>query len=886
MANFLPFRFSRKDKDVFKAVIGGDTLHIDEQGRHLIFRNINGRVRPIRVSAEEFAEWLSDQSVTINPADQKTLRELDKELQIMERAAEYGGPALQKQYEDYFNQKRQQYTQISQQYYQQALANQAKYNKMTPEQLQQRNERVYKQGGDVIHRDTLDARGWDTSLQMWVASHDKKYNLTNNNTNWYHNRIMAALVYPLIDKAKSGTPLSEINIDNMFSDEYVAHAMKESYHLFFGGPKLNPKQVLAAIRTIQKQYKENIRDNKNIMSNFINYWYGRMSEDFSRERDLNIDDPSLDRAMKEIPEGIVPKELPKTITPSEGAALMGMYNKTKGSKLNAAHRVIIHGMGRIVDSIPLNERVMAAVELSNGKSGLHAVHKEGYKRVYTDYHTLGILPNRDELVAEAVSVASKMGQGTTKQKIAALKRISMIMGAIDGVSTLNSNPGIQETQFTRKWNDVSVNALRVRSEGPGLIETLLDDEKRASGIYTNQDLKIIHKVPGAEEADSGKSEPKTGSKKLDLGDGYTFSGKKMLTPDGYSAEFSPTNQGYATVKITPPNGAEPFESRVYMPPISLSDMTEEDKYSYLESMKSQIGYMIKQHAKNNPPASTEVSQREDTGELSPTTVDTEGASFRIPIFDFNQNLTHEDRGLLGDIIQHVDEGGLDVQKTSANIFRVTNPSTGKFIDILYNAGKKKLMFAGRDDKNNIVPFQEPNIEDFAAQIGYKVTSEAKNKVPESEPNTNTPKSEPVGIPKTTEKNPETKPYDDPEGITVRSKNGTFKTPRVPGQERINPNRIFINFDKAIKPEDYDLIYGLGDLIGHGLDYEYTSKPGMYRVVNKDNTKYLFIDMDDETGRIQTWLPGENDRIILQGNADLTSIIDELDFELKPLPEYR
>jgi hypothetical protein len=720
MANFLPFRFS-KNKNTFKAVVSGDALHTDEQGRHLIFRNINGRVRPIRVSAEEFAEWLSDQNVSINPADQKTLREIDNELQIMERAAEYGGPALQKQYEDYFNQRRQQYAQVSQGYYQQALANQAKAANMTPAQLEQRNAQLYQTGGDVVSRENLDARGWDTSLQMWVAAHDQKYNLSTKNTNWYHNRIMAALVYPLISKAKQKTPLSEIDINNMFSDEYVAQALKESYGLFFGAEKIEPKQVVAAIRTVQKHFKENIKDNKEVMTNFINYWYGRMYNDFGKEQELINENYSVSEAMSNIPEGVVPTELPKTIIPAEASALMGMYSKTKGSKLNAAHRVILHGMGRVIDSIPLNERVSAAVELSNGKSGLHAVHKEGYKRVYHDYTTLGIIPNRDELVSEAVTLASKIGQGTTKQKVATLKRISMILGSIDGVSTLNSNPGIQENQFNRKWNDVSINALRVKSEGPGLIESLLDDEKRAAGIYTNQDLKIIHNPKTEPKIEEEKESGRSDKGKLDLGDGYTFSGKKMITPEGYSVEFSPTNQGYATVSIKPSNGGEPFESRVYMPPISFSDMSKEDRFSYLESMKSQINYMIKQYEKNNPPTKTEVSKEpvDTSGEISAATVDTQGASFRVPIFDFDANLTHEDRNFLGDVIHHIDEGNLDVKKTAANIFRVTNPANGKFLDVVFNTGKKKIMLAGRDEKGNFVPIQEPSIEDFRAQIGYR-----------------------------------------------------------------------------------------------------------------------------------------------------------------------
>jgi hypothetical protein len=882
MANLVPFRFSFKKRDeiptAIKALTTGDDLQIDEQGRHLIFRNIGGRVTPIRVSAEDFAEWLKDQNVSINPADQKTLREIDRELEIMERAAEYGGPALQKQYEDYFKQRRALYTQMSSGYYQQALQNQAVANKMTVEQLQQSKQAVAAeaQGVSPIRRSQMNLRGWDSSFHMWIENQEGLRGLTPADDAWYYNRVYGVILSALIHPAKQGIPLSQINKDAIFSDEFILEAMRLNYNNFFGSTGVDPKKIVAAVEFMKKNFREDIRGNKSTMGNFIDYWYKRMEEDFSSEQDVSMESSPVTDAVTDVTEGFISPDLPKNFTQGESRALMGLYNKARGSKLHSAHRVLLHGMGRLVESIPLSERVPLAAELAHPKRGLHSLHREGYNRAYQDSTTLGLSYDREALLKESLLLMETASAGSTQRKLEALKRMSMIMGMMDGADVIEKNSGIQESQFSRRWHNSAVNAHRVKAEGPGILDVLLDDEARSAHTYTNQDLKLIHAPTEAEQAgmpEAQKIEKPKGPQ--DIGDGYSFSANKLMTPTGYTVEFSPTTQGHADITVSSKDGRS-FEARVYMPPIGISKMTEEDRLKYLDSLKGQIGFMVTEFEKTNPPKTTD-KEKEDMAGFSPEELDFSDATFRVPVFDFKEKLTHEDREFVGEMGRLIDEGGLEVDKVMDGIFKIKNPRNKKVFTIMVSKGNKKIVGIETTPDGKNIPHAEPNLEIFMHALDYRSEAPEKPKSPESSGETN-PISE--------EDSSEPKPYDDPEGITVRSKNGTFKTPRVPGQERINPNRIFINFDKAIKPEDYDLIYGLGDLIGHGLDYEYTSKPGMYRVVNKDNTKYLFIDMDDKTGRIQTWLPGENNRIILQGNADLTSIIDELDFDLKPLPEYR
>jgi hypothetical protein len=734
MATRLPFKFSFKKQNeipiVIKGLTTGDDLQVDEQGRHLIFRTINGRVTPIRVSAEDFAEWLKDQNVNINPADQKTLREIDKELEIMERAAEYGGPALQKQYEDYFKQRRELYTQMASGYYQQALQNQAAANKMTVPQLQQAKQAVAEQaqGVEPVRRSQMDRRGWDSSFHMWVEGQDAMHGLTPKDDSWYYNRVYGILLSALIEPASRGIPLSQIEKDRVFSDEFIIEAMKLHYGEFFGGTGADPRKIVAAVEFMKKNFHENMRDNKATMGNFIDYWYKRMEDDFSQEKtEVSMGTTPVTEGVSEISEGVIPKELPVNFTQGESRALMGLYNKARGSKLHAAHRVLLHGMGRIVDSIPLAERVPLAVELSHPKRGLHAVHREGFTRAYTDSTSLGLSYDRETLLREALSLMETAATGSTPRKLEALKRMSLIMGMMDGSDVMEKNPGIPESQFNRKWHNSAVNAHRVKSEGPGILETILDDAARGSHTYTNQDLRLLHapEEAGKTVAPVIEAEKKTGPQ--DIGDGYSFSGNKLVTPKNYTVEFSPTNQGYADITVTAKDGRS-FDGRIYMPPIGISKMTDDDRLKYLDSLKGQLNFMIDEYEKTNPP---QKPKDDEVRELTPEDFDFSEGTFRVPIFDFNEKLTAGDREFLGEVGRLVDEGGLDVERVSDGIFKIKNPGNNKVFTIMVSKANKKLVGIEINEGGKPIPHPELSIEGFMHALGYRETTPEKQ--PEKKP---------------------------------------------------------------------------------------------------------------------------------------------------------
>ena len=153
----------------FKSMNPGDDVYVDEQGRHILFRTINGQVVPIRTDSNGYASWLKNQGVDVDPADQKTLDQLDRQLEIFDLAREKGGPELQQQYQKAFEKQLKEREKIVKDYYDRALENQARKQDTTPEKIQQAKQSRYEQNKErEVSRTSLPDRGWPSYIKNYT----------------------------------------------------------------------------------------------------------------------------------------------------------------------------------------------------------------------------------------------------------------------------------------------------------------------------------------------------------------------------------------------------------------------------------------------------------------------------------------------------------------------------------------------------------------------------------------------------------------------------------------------------------------------------------------------------------------------------------------------
>src|SRR5690606_15740168 len=153
----------------FKSVASHDQFYVDDGGKKVIFRTINGRVVPIQTDAEEHAEWLLENGVNIDPADQKTLRALDDELEVLQQAGQMGGPAEQARAEEVIQQRRQQAAELSQRWYQQGVQQQAAKQNVITERLIEDGKKLYEENNDrIVARKDMPDRGWESYTACYV----------------------------------------------------------------------------------------------------------------------------------------------------------------------------------------------------------------------------------------------------------------------------------------------------------------------------------------------------------------------------------------------------------------------------------------------------------------------------------------------------------------------------------------------------------------------------------------------------------------------------------------------------------------------------------------------------------------------------------------------
>jgi hypothetical protein len=544
---------------ILKSVRATDEFYLDDSGKHVIFRNINGKVTPIQVTAEEYAEWLLEQGVEIDPADQTQLNQIEDQLDVLERAAEIS-PELQKQYEEAFNQQRQQYYQHAQQYYQQALENQAQQQGVPSHVLHEKRKQTYEANKEsTVPRKNLPDRGWESYLKGYTERIIKENDIKPNSVEWFLIQAFDVLMVRASELARDGASPSKISLKGILEKELEENYPTLKKHLNDRYKEYRPdgREYFFDANIILglKNLRENMRNNTESfsqLSEMLDSKYSMMYQDFTTGKETFV--PMKPMAESTMSRESIPQELPDEYTREESTALYGVFKAFKNSPAAGANRVALHTLARLYDSIPEKDRAMVASELSDGSKGLHAIHKSEFSSVYQRKVTLGMSVDIEQEMEEILRFAAKASNGTTQAKVQAMKEIAARLGRIDGIhafSLLNEeNPSARS--FQNKWKDASLNTGRQKGEGPDLIGNIIDDESRQRAMYKNRTLKLYHKPKGPEEKPKKELEVPSEIKKPVAMHGFEKVGDSFISPEGWKLTPDPSG----TWPVFSPEGAK------------------------------------------------------------------------------------------------------------------------------------------------------------------------------------------------------------------------------------------------------------------------------------------------------------------------------------------
>jgi len=663
----------------FKAVRPSDEFYLDDSGKHIIFRNMNGKTVPIQVTAEEYAEWLEQQGVTIDPADQTQLHEIDKELEFLERAAEFG-PGLQKQYEDYFKQRREQYAAVAQQYYQQALQLQGQKRGVTPEKLHEDRKQAYKDTKkDSVRREELPDRGWHSYAERYIDRVMEVDGVTKDNKRgaWDTMKVFQMVLMQGADLAKSGISPTEITLDQMLkshSDDAVSTYFQDVMGKHSNGPQdmstlsgaFNGLKTLKQIMSTNSQSAAPMRE-------AFDYIYRRAYDDFNKEEISSFGQYEVPSFSDKITRESIPTELPAAFNQNEAQALFGFFGNSK-QKVTAANRVTLHSLARLYDLVPEKDRAVVASELSDGSKGLHAIHQTEFLGVYQRKMSLGLSISVEDEIEGILRLAAKAAKaGTTEELSGAMKEIAGKLGRIDGIHafTMMGEEAPSHRNFSRQWKDASINAGRRKGEGPDLIAQLIDDESRKSAVFNNRTLKLLHK-PETRETKNLEVPPaiqKTAPKEKPQMETHGFTKQKV----GEKAYEFVSSEGYRVLpgkdswKVLNPQGSEVGE--VYISPGAKAQ----------ESISKAL-YEARQLITEN--TSDGVEEKPKAKE-----------------FPFKEPISEEDEGNLILLTDRLREAGLQIKpKVPGLVFEVSNSQgvSGSILRAKTN-GKVFMSFGGKSE---------------------------------------------------------------------------------------------------------------------------------------------------------------------------------------------
>ena len=672
-----------------KAMNPGDDVYVDEQGRHIIFRMINGQVTPIKTDSNGYASWLKKQGVEIDPSDQTTLDQLDRQLEIFDAARARGGPELQQQYQEAFEKDLKKRQELVMQYYQQALENQAAEEGVSKEKLQKQKKQKYEEHKDKeVSRTSLPDRGWSSYIKSFTNQVIDAYDLNYEDANFYLIYAFDTILMKGMDLAERGVASSDVNIPSLIQDELSGPTTFEKlystrYQPFAEREGFNPHYFLTNQYPSMEKLNEIFADGGEAAKDLENTFYSlyeRMYKDFNPESEDRFTE--LDGKFSDVL-GIddIPEELPSTFGTKEASSLMSTFRKKSSiSPLKAAHTVTLHSLSRIFESIPESERVRAAVSLADDKTGLHAVHKDGYRNAYKESEGFGMSLSNEAIVESILRDAASVQGGTTTDKINAMKRIAHNLGRLDGYTLIRTDNKGYQSHVTR-WSQASTRAGRAKDEGPGLINAVLDDGFRQANIIPNSVLKVPSfgepEKPKEPDFDEVTKEEVT-LRENEVYPGFFREEGRIVSEDGFGIDivgrrwdvYSPSGDVIGSVSISPGKSPEDVEKA---------------KNSAFNSVKQIINsYNIDQQ-------DIEEAQEENR------------RAFSNPVFNFDFELSEKEN----EIVQQIDLDEYDVNEIIPNrAFRVSRGD--KSLDLVY---KDKLYFVEKDSEGGM-NYYVPSVDSF------------------------------------------------------------------------------------------------------------------------------------------------------------------------------
>lgn len=668
-----------------KAVTPNDDMYVDPEGKHIIFRTVHGKTIPIKTDAEGYADWLQKQGVNIDPADQTTLNQLEKQLEVLEEAQRVGGPELQKQYEDAFAKQREQYGQIVQNYYQQALQHQAEQQQTTPEKVQESKKQRYEQHKEEVKsRGSMSDRGWGSYIQAFTDRLAKNGGYTPNEKGWYTIKALDVLLMRGLELAKQGEDPSNIDVSKLLADELQNSTGLKKYfderYAPYKDEAEDPYSIISNLYPGVANLKKNFDDNPEVadfVRSTFDSMYRKMYDDFHKKEIEQFEPFKPSEVMGEEGLAPIPSELPEKIGGKETQALFNVFKNTKGSRLGATHRVALHVLGRLFSDIDEKDRINAAVSLSDANSGLNAAHKSSYSDIYRKYKQFGIDVNVDDAVEEMLRDAIRASNGTTTDKINAMKKIASRLGEIDGLANVKvADKGYNSHRA--QWNNVAINAGRAKGEGPDLNAQILDPDKVQNHIIPNELLKIPHGGPQKKEGPTTEDLPQPEEEQTqeveynrpnEIHPGFTKQDDTILSDDGYRIRIE-GQKWY----VTSPEGAN--VGTVNVKPVAPENFKQNKDYVF-----GVVRKLIDNYKARNEPETQPVEP--DEGQV------------RVPVFNFGQELSENETNFLNDLTETLEPNGIEVSSViPGKVFRLNKGD--KSIDLLYNPKKGQLMTSYHD----------------------------------------------------------------------------------------------------------------------------------------------------------------------------------------------